>query len=78
MKYFNDDTIAKAMTDGEVEFDAEKRALIYQRAYNRINEMNYHLAISSVPTVYLHSKDVAIKANPLSVGESYIADYVWN
>jgi ABC-type transport system substrate-binding protein len=78
MKYFNDDVIASAMTAGEAEFDAEKRASIYQRAYNRINEMNYHLAISSVPTVYLHSKDVAIKPNLLSVGENYIADYVWN
>jgi ABC-type transport system substrate-binding protein len=78
MKYFNDDVIAKAMADGEGEFDAEKRAAIYQRAYNRINEMNYHLPISSVPTVYLHSREVGIKPHVLSVGENWIADYVWN
>ena len=78
MKYFNDDVISAAMKEGQAEFDSEKRAQIFQRAYNRINEMNYHLAISSVPTVYLHSKDVGLKANPLSVGETYIADYVWN
>jgi ABC-type transport system substrate-binding protein len=78
MKYFNDDVIADAMAKGEAEFDPEKRTEIYARAYNRINEINYHLPISSVPTVYVHSKDVRIKTNSLSAGENYIIDYVWN
>jgi len=77
MKYFNDQVILDAMDQGEKEFDAEKRKAIYQKAYNRINEMNYHLPISSVPTVYVHSKDVQIKTNSLSAGENYIIDYVW-
>jgi len=78
MEYYNDDVIADAMAKGEAEFDPEKRKQIYQRAFNRINEMNYHLAISSVPTVYVHSKDVKIKTNAFSAGENYIVDYVWN
>jgi peptide/nickel transport system substrate-binding protein len=78
MKYYKDDVILDAMDKGEKEFDPEKRKAIYQKAYNRINEMNYHLPISSVPTVYVHSKDVKIKTNSLSAGENYIIDYVWN
>ena len=78
MKYFADDTIAEAVAAGQAEFDADKRPAIYKRAYDRNNEMSYNLAISSVPTVYLHSKDVGLKPNLLSVGENYIADYVWN
>lgn len=78
MKYYNDEVIANSMAKGEAEFDPEKRTQIYQRAYNRINEMNYHLPISSVPNVYVHSKDVQIKPNTLSAGENYILDYVWN
>ncbi len=77
MKYYNDKTILDAMDKGEAEFDADKRTAIYQTAYNRINEMNYHLPISSVPTVYVHSKDMQIKQNSLSAGENYILDYVW-
>ncbi len=78
MKYYNDQVILDAMDLGEKEFDAEKRKAIYQKAYNRINEMNYHLPISSVPNVYVHSKDVQIKPNTLSAGENYILDYAWN
>ena len=78
MKYFNDDVIGEALNKGEAEFDAEKRKAIYQKGYNRINEMNYHLSLSSVPNVYVHSKDVQIKTNSLSAGENYIIDYIWN
>ena len=78
MKYFNDDVIAEAMAKGEAEFDADKRAAFYQKGYNRINEMNYHLPLSSVPTVYVHSKDMKIKTNSLSAGENYVLDYIWN
>lgn len=77
MRYFGDKAIDEAVTAGREEFDADKRPAIYKRAYDRNNEMNYNLPISSVPTVYVHSKDVDLKANPLSVGETYIADYVW-
>ena len=78
MKYFQDDVIEKAMKDGEAEFDPEKRAEIYKVAFNRINEMAYHLPVSSIPTVYVHGKDVKITKNPYSAGENYAGDYAWN
>ena len=70
--------IADAMEKGEAEFDPEKRTEIYKKAFDRINEMHYHLPISSVPTVYVHSKDVKVNVNTLSAGETYVVDYAWN
>jgi len=78
MKYFNDPVIADAMVKGEAEFDIEKRTEIYKKAFDRINEMHYHLPISSVPTVYVHGKDVKVNSNTLSAGETYVVDYAWN
>ena len=78
MKYFQDDVIEKAMRDGEAEFDADKRAAIYKVAFDRINEQAYHLPVSSIPTVYVHGKDVKITKNPYSAGENYAGDYAWN
>ena len=77
MKYYNDAVIADAVAKAENEFDVDRRADIYMHAYNRINEMSYHLPISSVPNVYVHSKDVAIKTNAFSASENYVSDYVW-
>jgi peptide/nickel transport system substrate-binding protein len=76
-KYFNDDIIDAAIKGGLREFDPAKRADIYAKAFDRINEMAYHLPISSVPTVYVHGKDVAIKDNAFSAGQTFVGDYVW-
>jgi len=77
MKYYNDPIIAQATADGVKEFDPAKRADIYAKAFDRINEMAYHFPLSSVPTVYVHTKDVAIKDNPFSAGQTFVSDYVW-
>jgi peptide/nickel transport system substrate-binding protein len=77
MKYYNDPVIAKATEDGVREFDPAKRADIYAKAFDRINEMAYHFPLSSVPTVYVHSKDVAIKEDPFSAGQTFVSDYIW-
>ena len=66
------------MKDGEAEADANKRKAIYKVAFDRINEQAYHLPISSIPNVYVHSKDVKITKNPFSGGENYAGDYGWN
>ena len=76
-KYFNDPIINKAIEDGVKEFDPAKRADIYAKAFDRINEMAYHLPLTSVPTVYVHSKDVEIKENPFSAGQTFVGDYAW-
>ena len=77
MKYYNDEVIAKATEDGVREFDPAKRADIYAKAFDRINERAYHFPLSSIPTVYVHSKDVKIKEDPFSAGQTFVSDYVW-
>jgi peptide/nickel transport system substrate-binding protein len=77
-KYYNDPIIQEAMDKGEAEFDSAKRAAIYGKALNRINEMNYILPISSVPVLHVHSKDAKVNTNVFSAGETYAADFQWN
>ena len=77
-KYYNDPIIQEAMDKGEAEFDSAKRAQIYGKALNRINEMNYILPISSVPVLHVHSKDAKVNTNVFSAGETYAADFQWN
>jgi peptide/nickel transport system substrate-binding protein len=78
MPYYKDEVIIDAMKRGEAEFDPSKRTAIYQRAFDRINEMHYHMPISSVPTVFVHSKDVKIKQGTLSADKIYLTDLEWN
>ena len=75
--YAQDTTIHEIMKKGLLEFDTEKRAKIYEAAFNRNNEQHYVMAFSSLPTVYAHSKDIKIEKNQLSAGDYYINDYFW-
>ena len=76
-QYYDDPIISEAIKLGEAEFDPAKRAAIYGKALDRINEMNYILPISGVPTPYVHSKGVKVNVNKLSAGEVYVGDYAW-
>ena len=77
-RYYNDDTIAQWMADGTREFDLAKREGIYQKIFDRINENANILPITSVPTVYVHSKEVRIEPSKLFSGERSVYDYYWN
>ena len=76
--YFNNDPIViGAMEEGLKETDEVKRRAIYARAFDRINEMSYIMALSSLPNVYAHRSDVKIMPNQLSATEQYIGDYAF-
>ena len=45
--------------------------------FDRINEMHYHFPLSSIPTVYVHTKEVAVRDNPFSAGQTFVGDYAW-
>jgi peptide/nickel transport system substrate-binding protein len=77
-RYYNDDTIAKWMEEGTREFDLKKREDIYQKIFDRVNEQSYILPVTSVPTVYVHTKQVRIEPSKLFAGERSVYDYVWN
>lgn len=75
--YARDPIIAKAMEDGEKELDPAKRADIFEKALNRATEMSYVMAVSSMPTVFAHSKDTEVRRDTLSAGDYMISDHYW-
>jgi peptide/nickel transport system substrate-binding protein len=75
--YFNDPDLEKLMNDGMAEGDTAKRSAIYKRALDLVNEKSITLPVTSVPTAYVHSKDVKLVDDPLFVGDTSIADYAW-
>ena len=75
--YNRDPDIDKLMIAGLREFDEVKRKAIYKQAMDLNNERHYVMAFSSLPTNYVHSKDVVVKPNLLSAGDNYIDDYHW-
>jgi peptide/nickel transport system substrate-binding protein len=77
-EYFNNDPIVlQAAKDGLGETDPAKREDIYMKAFDRITEQHYVLPISSIPTVYAHTKEVAILDDQLSSTDQYVGDFAW-
>ena len=74
--YFNNDpVILDAIAKGLRETDPVKRDAIYQVALDRNIDMHYVLPISSLPSVYAHSKDVKIFDDQLSATERFLGDF---
>jgi len=75
--YYKDDLLLKAMNEGSREFDDKKRQAVYRAAIDRVNEMNYIVPFSSLPTAYAMSKDVDIAPDVFSYTAVYLNDLVW-
>ena len=75
--YYKDDILLKAMSAGPAEFDQKKRQAIYRTAIDRVNEMNYIVPFSSLPTAYATTKDVKIMPDVFSYTAVYLNDLVW-
>ena len=75
--YARDPEMTKLIDAGLQEFDDAKRTAIYTKAMDLNNTKNYVMAFSSLPTLYVHTKDMEIRKNPLSAGDNYIDDYFW-
>jgi peptide/nickel transport system substrate-binding protein len=75
--YARDPQMASLMKAGLAELDPDKRARIYEKALNLNNEQLYVWPFSSLPMVFVHTKDIEIKPNTLSAGDTNITDYFW-
>jgi len=64
--YNHDEIINKARIKGGSILDPEKRKVVYKVAYDRVNEMNYIMPISTLPTSFVHTKDLMIEQGSLS------------
>jgi peptide/nickel transport system substrate-binding protein len=75
--YYKDDLLLKAMSEGPMELDEQKRQALFRTAIDRVNEMNYIVPFSSLPTAYAMSKDVDIAPDAFSYSAVYLNDLVW-
>ncbi len=76
--YYQDATIDKAGKSGMTEFDAKKRKEYFTYMADRVNQMNYLLPVSSLPTAYAMTKEVKIMPDAISYSGVYLNDLVWD
>ncbi len=75
--YSKDPQIADLLRQSASELNLEKRTGINQKALDLSNKNIYTMAFSSLPTIYVHSKDVQINKDSLNAVDTYINDYSW-
>lgn len=72
-----DPVIQNAQKMGLETHDVAKRKAIYTKGFDRMNELQTHLPISSMPVTWAHREEVEIAENPLSDTRQYITDIMW-
>jgi len=72
-----DPVIKEAQKLGAMEQDIEKRGDIYKRAIDQVNNKNYILPVADLPMVFIHTKDVAVRENPLTPINTDVNDFRW-
>lgn len=60
------------------EGDPAKRAQIVKPVIDRLNTEAYVLPIATVPTTFVHSKNVRVERNLIQSGDITVADFFWN
>ena len=75
--YAKDPIIDKAVAEAEKTYDVNERAKVLQTAIDRNNEMAYVLPVASLPTVFVHNKNLRVEPNQLSTNDVEISDYFW-
>ncbi|HEY1502859.1 MAG TPA: ABC transporter substrate-binding protein [Stellaceae bacterium] len=72
-----DPVIKQAQKQGAVEKDIDKRGEIYKKAIDQVNNKNYILPVADLPMVFVHTKDVVVKENPLTPINTEVDDFYW-
>ena len=75
--YWDDAEIRKWAEEGLTIFDVKKRADHYKKIFDKINTQAYMMAVHTLPSVFIHSKDVKIEDNPLVDTNTNIGDFTW-
>jgi peptide/nickel transport system substrate-binding protein len=65
------------MNQGIATTDLAARKAIYRQLFDRVNEMNYILPVSTVPELFIHSKDLFVKKGSISRTGVDITDMHW-
>jgi peptide/nickel transport system substrate-binding protein len=77
MDFVKDPAILKNLEAAFTTIDLEQRRAKYTQVFDRVNELSSHMAISSVPELYAHTKDLKIDPNPLSKRAIFASDFSW-
>ncbi|HWE71998.1 MAG TPA: ABC transporter substrate-binding protein [Stellaceae bacterium] len=72
-----DPIIKAAQKTGAIEGDLEKRGDIYKRAIDEVNNKNFILPVADLPMVFVHTKDVMVKENPITPINTEVDDFYW-
>ncbi len=75
--YWNDEKIVALANEGYGIFDAKKRTEHYKQIFDRINEEALMLPIHTLPSVYIHTKDVKVYPNVLVDYDTNITEFGW-
>lgn len=76
--YARDKSLIVAMDKAAEELDEEKRRALYQTAFDRINDQSYVMTMTTLPTVFVHTKDIAIRPGSLEPYGALGRDFFWN
>ena len=75
--YAGDPIFMERYAAGELEFDLDKRAALYQDALAKSNEQVYLYPISEMPWVFVTVDNVVLDKNPLNAGTRFPSDFSW-
>ncbi|MDB5406525.1 MAG: hypothetical protein JWL84_1437 [Rhodospirillales bacterium] len=75
--YWRDPAIQQLMRDANSEMDQPKRADLYRRIFDRINEQAYIMPLSTFPGSFAHAKDVVIGMGALNSASVDLNRIAW-
>jgi peptide/nickel transport system substrate-binding protein len=76
-QYYNDQRIQEAMDAAGSEFDDAKRADYYSKVFDLANSESYIFPVTSIPTVYAHTKDIKIVPDRYAAGDVWATSYTY-
>jgi peptide/nickel transport system substrate-binding protein len=76
--YARDKSILEGMDKAAEELDEEKRRAIYQTVFDRINDQSYIMTMTTLPTVFVHTKEISIRPGSLEPYGALGRDFFWN
>jgi len=75
--YWKDPEMVEIAKEGLKTFDPKKRAEVYKKAFDKINQSAYIVPVHTLPSVYIHTKDVKIHLNALAEYDTNITEFGW-
>ncbi len=76
--YYGDKQIVAWRKKAGATFDTKARNVIYRKIFNRINQQAYIIPIASLPSVFVHTKDITIDKGIINPFGAQMGRIKWN